>query len=170
MLDPHAETTERTIIGFFFFGQFLFLRFLERNVDIGMIFLKSLIAAIGIDSGLFGQRRSASPDLQIMHPARRRVRDTDQPSSFGDDDLGFDGMALFLTRIPASLLALRPFNRLFGAVDNQRLGLFAAHLDVLANAQHPRRQLADTRQRPADGRFVDAIEQPEKLLRHCAAI
>ncbi len=52
MLDPHAETTERVIVGFLFFGQFLLFGFLERNIDVGVVFLVALIAAIGIGSDL----------------------------------------------------------------------------------------------------------------------
>lgn len=73
MLDPHAEAAEGAVIGFLVFGQFPVLGLLERNIEVGVVLLQPLIAAVGLGTRAFGQRRAASPDLQIMHPARRRV-------------------------------------------------------------------------------------------------
>jgi len=78
----------------------------------------------------FRQGWAAAADFEIVEPSRRGVRGADDAAHFRDDDLGLDGMALLLAGVPASLLAVGPLDRLFGAVDNQGLGFLAADADA----------------------------------------
>ena len=49
MLDAHAEAAQGVIIGALIFCQGSCLGFLVGDIDAGVIFLKSLIATVGID-------------------------------------------------------------------------------------------------------------------------
>jgi len=71
-----------------------------------------------------------------MNPARCGFGDTDDPSPFGDNDFGFDGVAFFLAGIPATLFSAWSFYRLFRAVYDQGLGLLTTDPDRTLDPQN----------------------------------
>ncbi len=61
-----------------------------------MIILIALIAAIGVGSYVFRQRRTAPPDGDVVDGSRRVIRYRDDPAMFCDNDLVLDGVAFLL--------------------------------------------------------------------------
>ena len=96
MLDAHSEPAQSVVVGAFILCQRPRFGFLVGDIDAGMIILKSLVAAVGMDAGIRRQRRSASADFKIVNPARRWFGDADDPAIPGDDDFSFDGVAFLL--------------------------------------------------------------------------
>ena len=92
-----------------------------------MVFLIALIAAIDEGVGVFGQRRSAPTDCDVMDRSGGGWRDGDDTSPFSGNDFIFDAVAFLFARIPAFLFSFWSLHRLFRGVDQKRLRLFSAH-------------------------------------------
>ena len=71
VFDAHAKARERCVVFFFVFFQLSVFGFFVERVEVWMIILIALIAAVCLASSLFRQRDPAPSHRQIVHAARR---------------------------------------------------------------------------------------------------
>ena len=118
VFDADAKAAQGAIVGALVVCQRMFFRSFERNLGVWMLFPNALIAAVGVKSRAFRQRRTSSPKRKIVNASRNGPRYADNFTLLRDDCFGLDGVAFLFAGIPASLFAARALDGLFRGIDD----------------------------------------------------
>ena len=73
VLAAHAEAAQRMVVLARVAGQRLLVRAFRGYLGVRVILVEALIAAVGIDLRVFGQRATSSPDVKIVNASGHRL-------------------------------------------------------------------------------------------------